>query len=67
MNAATEWWINSAASGFKDSEARARGRCSRRNAQVSQQEGPKKAKGQTSFHQCHNSSVDQGSARVCSA
>ena len=29
--------------------------------------GKKKAKGQTSFHQCNNSSADQGSARACGA
>jgi len=33
----------------------------------SNRRGKKKAQGQTSFHQCHNSSADQRSARVCGA
>jgi len=44
INAATGWWTNSAPSGFKDSETRARGMCSRRGAQVAHQEGQKKSK-----------------------
>ena len=67
INTTTGWKTNSAASGFKDREARARGRCSWRGAQVAQQDGQKKAKGHMSSHQCHNSSADQGSARACSA
>ena len=45
---------NSTVSGFKDirGAARVRCRCNRRGAQVAQQEGQKKAKGQTSIHQC---------------
>jgi len=43
INAATGCQTNSAVSGFKDSEARARGRCSRRCAHVVQQEGQKKS------------------------